>query len=278
MTQIHDRTRDLASVEAPLTYLVNADVMPVTYATAAGADRIESEGNYADHNCTIRDARPIAGNLTLDREGFALVPHATKVKDFYDLDETDRIYIPELEELVKAHSGASKVVVFDFTRRADSQDIQDTKMVRGPAGRVHNDYTDVSAPQRVRDLMPAGEAEALLERRYAIINVWRPVLGPVETSPLAVCDARSIAADDLVTTERRAKNRVGQVQHALYNPDHRWFYFSQQTRDEATLIKCFDSARDGPARFTAHCAFDDPTTPPGATPRESIEARTFAFF
>ncbi|MEE8515057.1 MAG: CmcJ/NvfI family oxidoreductase [Alphaproteobacteria bacterium] len=278
MTQIHDRTRDLASVEAPLTYLVNADVMPVTYATAAGADRIESEGNYADHNCTIRDARPIAGNLTLDREGFALVPHATKVKDFYDLDETDRIYIPELEELVKAHSGASKVVVFDFTRRADSQDIQDTKMVRGPAGRVHNDYTDVSAPQRVRDLMPAGEAEALLERRYAIINVWRPVLGPVETSPLAVCDARSIAADDLVTTERRAKNRVGQVQHALYNPDHRWYYFPLQTRDEATLIKCFDSARDGPARFTAHCAFDDPTTPPGATPRESIEARTFAFF
>lgn len=278
MTQTNDKIEDLASVEALLTYLVNTEVAPVTYATAAGADRIESEGNYADHNCTIHDARPIAGGLTLDREGFALVPHATKVRDFYDEDETNRVYVPELEELVKAHSGASRVVVFDFTRRASTEDIREAKMVRGPASRVHNDYTDISAPKRVRDLMPADEAEALLRRRFAIINVWRPVLGPVESSPLAICDARSIAPEELITTLRRSQDRVGQVQHALYNPGHRWFYFPRQTRDEAVLIKCFDSARDGPARFTVHCAFDDPTTADGAAPRESIEARTFAFF
>lgn len=278
MTQTDDKIDDLASIEAPLTYLVNTDVMPVTYATPAGADRIENEGNYTDHTCTIHDARPIADGFTLDREGFALVPHPTKVEDFYDEDETEKVYVPELEELVKAHSGASRVVVFDLTRRSDSEDIRDARMVRGPAGRVHNDYTDISAPKRVRELMPADEAEDLLTRRYAIINVWRPVLGPVESSPLALCDARSIAADELVTTERRAKDRVGQVQHALYNPDHRWFYFPLQTRDEAMLIKCFDSELDGPARFTVHSAFDDPTTPPGAAPRESIEARTFAFF
>ena len=101
---------------------------------------------------------------------------------------------------------------------------------------------------------------------------------PVETFPLAICDARSISPDDFVVNERRYPNRIGQTYVIGYNPDHKWFWFPRQARDEALVFKVYDSAKDGRARWTAHTAFDDPTTPPNARPRESIEIRTLAFF
>jgi hypothetical protein len=143
--------------------------------------------------------------------------------------------------------------------------------------RVHNDYTEWSGPQRVRDLLP-DEAEELLKRRFAIVQVWRPIRLPVESSPLAICDARSVADDDLVISERRYPNRVGQTYAITYNPNHKWFWFPRMRRDEAIVFKVFDSLKDGRARWTAHTAFDDPSSPPNARPRESIEIRTLAFF
>jgi len=142
---------------------------------------------------------------------------------------------------------------------------------------VHNDYTEWSGPQRVRDLLP-DEAEALLKRRFAIVQVWRPIRHPVETHPLAICDARSLSPKDLVISERRYPNRVGQTYAITYNPDHHWYWFPLMRRDEALVFKVYDSLQDGRARWTAHTAFDDPTSPPNARPRESIEIRTLAFF
>ena len=142
---------------------------------------------------------------------------------------------------------------------------------------MHNDYTDESAPQRVRDLLP-DEAEALLARRFAVINVWRPIHAPVQASPLAVCDARTLAEAHLVSMDLIYPDRLGEVQSVCFDPDHRWFHFSGMGPDVAMLLKCFDSARDGRARFTAHTAFDDPGSPPDAPARESVEVRTLAFF
>jgi len=142
---------------------------------------------------------------------------------------------------------------------------------------AHNDYTEWSGPQRVRDVMGA-EAERLLERRFAIIQVWRAIIDPIRSNPLAMADARTVAPDDLLIAERRYPNRVGQTYRLKYNPAHRWFYFPQMQRDEAIVFKVYDSAKDGRARFTPHTSFQDPTTPPGAPPRQSIEARTLAFF
>jgi hypothetical protein len=142
---------------------------------------------------------------------------------------------------------------------------------------VHNDYTDRSGPQRVRDLL--GEAATtLIRHRFAEINVWRPIKGPLLDSPLALCDAQTIAPEDFVATDLKYPNRTGETYSVLFNPRHRWYYFPKLERDEAVLIKCYDSERDGRARFTAHTAFDDPTTPPDAPPRESIEARALVFF
>src|SRR5262245_39468744 len=173
-----------------------------------------------------------------------------------------------------------RVEVFDHTRRAASLDVQKERRIREPASIVHNDYTARSGPQRLRDHLreyPA-EAEALLRRRFAIVNVWRSIRGTVRTAPLPLCDASSLAPEDLVSVERQARDRIGEIQQAVYRPAHRWYYFPELRPDEALLIKTYDSATDGRARFTLHTSFDDPTSAADAEPRESLETRCFVFF
>jgi hypothetical protein len=169
------------------------------------------------------------------------------------------------------------VVVFDYTLRSGDESEREAKLVREPVLSAHNDYTEWSGPQRVRDLLP-DEAEKLLAGRFAIIQVWRAINQPIESNPLALADARSVAFTDLMVAERRYPNRVGQTYRLRYNPAHRWFYFPEMRRDEALVFKVYDSATDGRARFTPHTSFDDPNSPPGAPPRQSIEARALAFF
>ena len=184
---------------------------------------------------------------------------------------------PEMEALIKAEAGAKRVVVFDHTLRTADDELCQAAKIREVVRRVHNDYTEWSGPQRVRDLM-GDQAEELLKRRFAIVQVWRPIRHPVESWPLAIADARSLSPDDMVVTERRYANRIGQTSAITWNPDHRWYWFPQMRPDEALVFKVYDSLQDGRARFTAHTAFEDPTTPPHARPRESIEIRTLAFF
>ena len=118
----------------------------------------------------------------------------------------------------------------------------------------------------------------LFRSRFAEFNVWRPLRGPVQAWPLALCDAQTVVPEDLVVSELRYPDRVGETYAVTYSPRHRWFYFPQMRADEVVLLKCFDSARDGRARLSVHTAFEDPATPAGAPPRESIEVRMFAFF
>jgi len=270
-----------AELQAPLKYLAAAGETPVFYASQGGGDETRYLGDYEERTVALRDGRAEmarGGAFDLDREGFVLLHHDSAVADFYDDDEIARVYTPEVAALVEAATGAARVLVFDYTRRSDSPATQAARRIRDPASIVHNDYTARSAPRRLRDLLPAAEAERLLERRFAVVNVWRPIRGPVTTTPLALCDAASVAAGDLVASERRAKARTGEIQQALYSPAHRWFWFPGMRPDEAVLIKTYDSATDGRARFTLHTAFRNPAAAPDAVPRESIEARCFAFF
>jgi hypothetical protein len=169
------------------------------------------------------------------------------------------------------------VVVFDHIVRNPVLAERGEKGARAPAKLVHNDYTSKSAPRRVRDLLPE-EADRLLKNRFAEINVWRAIRGPIESSPLALCDAGSLGAEEIVPIDLVYRDRVGEIYGFLYNPKHRWFYFPRMTRNEAILLKCYDSADDGRARFTAHTSFEDPNRPPNAAPRESIEVRALVFW
>ena len=145
-----------------------------------------------------------------------------------------------------------------------------------PSRQVHNDHTVNSAPRRVRDHMGA-DAEELLKHRFGIVNVWRPVRGPVQDSPLALCDARSFTDEDLIASDLVYAHVRGETSRVEYNPRHRWYYFSDQQPDEVLFIRVHDSANDGRARLSFHTSFDNPLTP-GAPPRESIEVRTLVFF
>lgn len=266
-----------SSVEATLNYFAASSEKPViyTYEPPPGVPR--ATGKSESHSVSIRNAR-LASDLSLDREGFQLVRQETKVRDFYDSAEVTETYYPEIELLLKAATGAEKVVVFDHQVRNIELSKQGEKNAREYVWVVHNDYTAKSAPRRVLDHLPAAEAEERLQHRFAEINVWRPIRGPVESTPLAVCDAQSIEARDFVPTDFIYRDKVGEVYRFVYNPNHRWFYFPRLERNEAILLKCYDSSEDGRARFSAHSAFDDSTSPPDALPRESIEVRALVFW
>jgi hypothetical protein len=221
---------------------------------------------------TIRDARAIT-NLSLDREGFVLAERASAVRDFYNAEEVHEVYYPEVAKLLMDVTGAVRAQVFEHDVRCDALAKRDKK-VRTPVRMIHDDYTAKSSPERIRLYLP-DEAEALISKRYAIINVWRVIRGPVEATPLAVCDASSVAPEDLLPTEEGVKHEVYQLR---FERRHRWYYFSRMRREEALILKCFDSDQSVVGRCTAHSAFDDPHTPSDAAPRESIEARAFVFY
>jgi len=272
----------LNQVQTAMSYAVPTGQKPVSYNYDPPPGVPRRSGQFADQTVAIRDARPLIPNLSLDREGFQLVRHDTQVSDFYDEDELKRVYYSEVEALVKRVTGAVRVHIFDHTLRNGAvaerpSDNAGGQLIREPVLRVHNDYTVKSGPQRVRDLMGA-DAGDLLTRRFALVNVWRPIRGPVEEKPLALCDARSVAPQDWVATDLLYPDRIGEIYYVAHNPGQRWFYFPDMQREEAVLLKVYDSATDGRARFSPHTAFADPNSPANARPRESIELRTLVFF
>ena len=268
---------DLDTLVAPLNFLVPTAQKPVAYNYEPPPGIPVRTGESEAHQVPIRDARPLAGQLSLDREGFVLLHHRSAVKDFYDEDEIRSAYYPECEQVIKAATGASRVVAFDHIVRNAVMSAIEGSGIKIPAKRVHNDYTLSSSPKRVRDLM-GEEAEDLLRHRFAIINLWRPIRGPVLESPLTLCDAQSLCEENLIASDLRYPDRTGETYSITYNPNQRYYYFPKMQPDEPVLIRCFDSGLEGAARFSAHTGFDDPTSPPDAPPRESLEVRTLVFF
>jgi hypothetical protein len=268
----------LAGVTAELNYLAPTGERPRTYTydPPPGAPRttVVNEAHFV----RVADVRPLADDIALDVQGFGLVEHRTAVPDFYNEQQVRSLYYPEAEELLKRTTGADRVLIFDHTvrRRIPGSEDRRADAPRQPVPRVHVDHTARSGPQRVRDLLP-DEADKLLRGRVQIINIWRPIRGPLRDAPLAVCDARSVKAEQLVASDLVYPNRVGETYSVLFDPAHRWFYAPAMRTDEALLLKCYDSQTDGRARFAPHTAFTDPTTPPDVAPRESIEIRALVF-
>jgi hypothetical protein len=269
----------LPYVEAELNYLGPTALRPRYYAYEPSPDDRPSVMPYEPHRMQIHDLRPIERELGLDVQGFALVEQRSAVKDFWDDDEVRQVYYPEAEAFLKAHTGASRIFIFDHLQRRRVEGTLDRSRggPRQPATRVHVDHTARSAPQRVRDLL-GEEAEDLLKGRVQVINLWRPILDePLRDAPLAVCDSRTVAAGDLVPSDLVYRDRVGETYSVKFSPAHKWFYAPQMRRDEALLLKIADTKTDISARFMPHTSFTDPTTPSDARPRESIELRTLVF-
>lgn len=265
-------------VEATLNYVAPMEHKPEYYLYQPPPEITRHTPESLPRTVPIFDARQLPDGVALDREGVQLVPHETAVANFYDAEEVRSVYYPEVARLVRESTGADHVLVFDHNVRSGPRAERKEAGVSMPVRFVHNDYTEKSGPQRVRDLVEDREAGRRLERRFAVINVWRSIGAPIEDTPLGICDAQTIAAEDCVATDLKYRDRTGEIYSFRYNPDHRWLYFPRMHRGEAMLLKCFDSDRSISGRFTAHSAFDNPAAAEGSPARESVEARTLVFF
>jgi hypothetical protein len=264
-------------VDASIAYLADMPERPTYYfcPPPPGVPWRNTKGDR--RTVTIHDARHVAPDAALDREGFTRVASPPLGEAALTGDGIRERAYRSAERLVAGTTGAARVHAFDHNLRSAARDGRQQDGAQGPVRYAHNDYTAGSGPQRVRDVFGAREAAELLRGRVAVINVWQPIRHTVENAPLAVCDARTIAAADLVPTDLHYRDRIGEVYSLRFNPAHRWYSYSAMQIDEALLLKCFDSD-PSKACFSAHSAFDAPRSPADAPPRESLEIRTLAFF
>ena len=267
------------SVCATLNYTVDNGIPPDYYFYEPDpAVKLNPPGTDV-REMPIEDGWPLADRFHADREGFELHEFDARFDAFDDDQALKAIFYPQIIDGVKRHTGAKRVAVFDHTiRKRMPADLKVQTEIQRPAVMlVHSDYTVKSGPQRVRDLLPE-EADALLARRVAFYNVWKPLYRQVEELPLAMCDATTHDEQDMLRMELKYRERTGEIYVMRHSPRHRWVYFPLMQASQALLLKTYDSETDGRARFMGHTAFEDPTTPPGAMKRESIEVRTMAFF
>ena len=267
----------MAYVEADLNYVVDTGTPPVMYVDwpEEGTKQFRHSTRLIGVKFMMRGQSP--PNLALP-PGFEMKRIPSEVIDFYDKDEVERVYNREVAAIIKKAIGGHEVVVFDHTFRTLNDAIIESKGTREPVKAVHNDYTDRSASQRVRDIMGDDRAEALLRERFAIVQTWHPINQTVLTEPFALADGRTIPNSNFVPLQRRYSYRTAETYHISFDPNHMFYYLPEMTPEETYIFKVYDTDRSAGVRFTAHTAFDDPTSLSDARPRESVESRALVFF
>jgi hypothetical protein len=240
-------------------------------------DRKKSHWPFKPHAVTIRDLRPIQSELAFDRNGFVLVNQESACRNFYDPEQVEHVYIPEVIDLITELTGAAKVIAFGTMTRTNDRQAEEGNL---PAFGAHVDYGDRTVRMFATELLGETDAAKWLAGRYMLINIWRPI-SIVRSAPFAVCDASTIAESDLCYSEVRGglgdPNRPTLYGHAVsFNENQRWYYVPDMRPDEVLVFKLFDTDKSA-VQWTAHSAFEHPDTAPDAPPRESIELRTIAF-
>ncbi|KAK8015184.1 hypothetical protein PG990_008480 [Apiospora arundinis] len=233
----------------------------------------------------ITDMRGCDEPFALDTHGFTW--RKNPIPDLaWDKDTIEKTYFPMVFDLVRETvPGVSRIVAFDYRLRSSGDKaspatnlaFKNFTEVIGPFERVHIDQTPKRAKERVIEQM-GDAADALLKHRWACINVWRPIHHPVKDCPLAMCDARSVGPGDLIATDNYRETFSGESYHMVHKPEHKWYYLSEQTRDEALLFKIHDSSEEVEASRCSHTAFRASNVRGTAEPRESIEVRCLVFF
>ncbi len=246
--------------------------------------------------CTIHDARSAAANLGLERSGFELFRRPSSVGDWFDANEVMDTYYAECRALARELTRATHAFTFDHLIREPEKQTAGggLRMMTGAAnvtgpergggyvGAVHMDYTERAAWTEYLALHGVREPED--PQRVMVLNFWRSLRDVVEAHPLAVCDARTVRAEDLLETmifgyghESYSWHDIGvAVYEVASSPEHRWYYYPRMTRDEVLIMKSYDS--EGViGKACPHASFTNPAAPPGAPPRRSIELRVLCF-
>ncbi len=230
---------------------------------------------YQMKEVEITNARSFPATFTLHENGFEKTNHVLKKPNFDNEAWIKNVLYKEIQAVIKKVSGASDIFIFDHTIRRGIKN-----SLRKPAQHVHVDYTHNTGPDRAKQMIETAEFTRLLGKRFIQVNFWRSINGPVEEMPLAFLDSKTLDEQDLVTAEIEFPDtdHLGEIYAVRKNKSQRWYYYPDMQEDEALLIKGYDTQSDTASRFTPHSAFIDPTSNTHATPRQSIEVRTFAFF
>jgi hypothetical protein len=289
---------EVRTVDAAIRYVVPGSFINRRF-VAPGVEH--NTGRYETHRVTVRDGRDIKDRFTLDIHGFVLAERRSAVTDFFDRDQVDRVYPGEVVETVKALTGATRVAPLGWMVRTSGdlskyqrQTVGYTHRggVQPPAGEAHVDFTPQRAEAMARTIYEKTFPDGKGYSRFIASSLWRAFSEPPQDYPLAVCDARSVGADEgvpnalfIVDQLPDEKTMQGEMPNEdtvpaaaifHYNASHRWWYFSHMTRDEVLLVKFHDSDAARALR-SPHTAFRDPSFA-DAKPRSSIELRTVAFF
>lgn len=263
----------IGKVRSTLRFSIPQEEYPVVYLVDYSSTTIKLE----EHAVEIQDARHLT-DIDLEVQGFQLIPFSSGLKDVRDKVAVQTIFRPEAEKILQEITGATRVVMFASLARDMRFATNNDNL--GAADNVHVDHDQATYEYSLRQVLPAEEADSLLQRRWAAYNIWKP-LATVESKPLTVCDARTIFKEDLLPTgvgtrpEEPLLPIVGLG--VIYNPAQQWYYYSSMTADEALVFKMWDTDQSRP-QWAAHSAFVDPTSPLQAAPRVSLDARFIAFF
>ena len=236
----------------------------------------------------------------MDKLGVSLAHLESKCSNFYDSAEVERVFYPEIEQLLlEFFPDATDALVYNhdvFDKdyqgdRTEDQDARNPGVNARYANLVHNDLNDNSGRVRCRELLTKNlrnfgreqhyteaEAEAKMSRRFMSINLAKP-METVGQFPFVLCAWPSFADQPYITNYRVYDDRVGETTRFTYRPDHEWYWFPRQTPTEVSMLKCYDSVTDGSvSRWSFHTACIDPTAPPDAPCRKNVVVRSYVFF
>lgn len=274
------------TVTAPIAYLKASDSQPQVkvYPPSSGMPAEVPEIIYRE--MSIEDARSWSVLPALAIHGVELCRHKTEFTEFYNAELVRKVYYPEVIDVMKTFTGAIEVFAFDHNTRSAVRAAQGQHGVRTPVDGAHVDYTSTSGPKRTLEILEDNGRMDLSGNRASLINLWRPITGPVYDNPLALCDVQTVEDKDLAVTEilhylegdLDHPGHTGQIYSIYYNPNHRWLYFSEMQENEVILLKCYDSQYAGVNSFTPHTGFKNPDCPVEFIPRESIEVRTLVIY
>lgn len=236
----------------------------------------------------------------MDKLGVSLAHLESKCQNFYDAHEVERVFYPEIEKLLlDFFPGATDALVYNhdvFDKSYDGdvvedQDNKDPGVNRRYANIVHNDLNDNSGRVRCRELLThnlrnfgrtqhytEAEADEKMSRRFMSINLAKP-METVEQNPFVLCAWPSFADQPYINNYRIYDDRVGETTRFTHRADHEWYWFPQQRSNEVSMLKCYDSVRDGSvSRWSFHSACVDPTAPEDARCRRNVVVRSYVFF
>jgi len=300
--------------ENPTYSVVTSNALWKDPARKAEADMLRQEEKhtmrrnlYFPH--VMRDARRIEEYYPglspetpecMDKLGVSLAHMDSKCQNFYDSAEVERVFYPEIEQLLlDFFPGATDALVYNhdvFDKdyegdRTEEQDAKNPGVNANYANLVHNDLNDNSGRVRCRELLTKNlrnfgrtqtyteaEADEKMSRRFMSINLAKP-METVEQFPFVLCAWPSFATQPYINNYRIYDDRVGETTRFTNRPDHEWYWFPRQQPNEVSMLKCYDSITDGSvSRYSFHTACIDPTVPMDAPCRKNVVVRSYVFF